>query len=48
MGIEPATFGATIRCNSLQSVLVCPVIWGTYGVFGNFAEHTYPLGTSLY
>src|SRR5215208_5524457 len=26
MGLEPATFGATIRCNTFQSVLPCPAI----------------------
>jgi hypothetical protein len=40
-GLKTATFSrATIRCRLLQSVLVCPVIWLIYRVFGD-SEDTF-------
>ena len=47
-GLEPATFGATIRCRPFQCVLVCPAIGLIYGVFGDFGECVCPLRTTLY
>jgi hypothetical protein len=39
---------ATIRCDSLQCVLVRPVIGLIYGVLAALGRHAYPLRTSLY